>query len=127
MSRKRTIAVQALVALSLSAPAMAMDDLASVFAGCTGRISAEMEHAWLMNSDRADDLEGLRLQFVTLLDAITPPEQARQVLHFRIEAKLAHAAMLTTATFGTDPRLVHMAQNQAALRVRDCRNLLLDS
>jgi len=127
MSSLKTIGQSALILAVLSTPAVAMDNLASVFAGCTGRISAEMEHAWLLSRDDADDLEGLRLQLVSLLEAITPPDEARQILHFRIEAKMAHAAMLTTATFGTDPRLVRMAQNQAAQRVRDCRNLLLDS
>ena len=126
MSRKRTHLLRALIILCLPGPALADDALLRVFAGCTGRLSAEMEHAWLMNDDRADALEAQRLQFVSILQAIMPQDQARETLNMRIDAKLAHSAMLTTAVFGTDPKLARMAKRQAMLRVQDCQNLLLD-
>ena len=116
-----------LIILGLCGPAVADDALLHLFAGCTGQISAEMEHAWLMNDERAPALAAQRLKFVSILDAIMPRDRARETLNHRINAKLAHSAILTTATFGTDPRLVRMAKKTALLRLTQCQNLLLDS
>ena len=98
-----------------------------IFAGCTGRVSAQMEHAWLMNDARAGELADLRLKLVGILEAIMPADQARATLNHRIEVKRAHSAMLTTATFGTNPRQAKMALRAAQIQVDACRNLLLDS
>ena len=116
----------AMIATGTPITASAHDDLLGLFAGCTGRISAEMEHAWLMNDDRADALQAQRLKFVSILRAIQPADQARQALAQRTDAKLAHSAMLTTATFGTDPRRAKLAKRQAAWQIAQCQNLLLD-
>lgn len=127
MSSLRTQALRALVILGLSGPAMADDTMLRLFAGCTGRISAEMEHAWLVNDTRADALQAQRVQFVSILEAIVPPERARDMLNYRIDTKLAHSAILTTARFGTDARRADMAKKQALSLVRQCQSLLLDS
>ena len=126
MSRIRTLIFSALIVTGLTNPARASDDLVMVFAGCTGRISAEMEHAWLMNDARADVLHQQRQRFVSILEAIMPPERARETLSHRIEAKLAHSAMLTTANFGTNPRLSDLAKRQARVRLESCQTMLLD-
>ena len=115
-----------LVAVCFSGPAAARDDLLLVFAGCAGRISAEMEHAWLLRDGRADALEGQRRRFVSLLEAIMPPDRAREVLSRRVEVKLAHAATLTTASFGTNLRMSELARHQAARQVQSCQTMLLD-
>ena len=106
--------------------ARAYDDLVLVFAGCAGRISAEMEFAWLTQDTRADAFQEQRQRFVSILDAVMPADRARETLHHRIEAKLAHSAMLTTARFGTNTRMAELAQQQARTQVRSCQNLLLD-
>lgn len=112
--------------IGLSGTARAYDDLVLVFAGCTGRMSAEMEFAWLMNDARSDALQDQRQRFVTLLDAVMPAERARETLNHRIEAKLAHSAMLTTAHFGADERLARLAKQRAEVGVQTCRTLLLE-
>ncbi len=118
----------ALIGLAMSAgPAVAQDTQLHIFAGCTGRISAQMEHAWLMNDARAEELADLRLTFVGILEAIMPADQARDTLNHRIEVKRAHSAMLTTASFGTDPRRAKIAQRTARIKLDACRDLLLDS
>ena len=126
MSSLRTLIASALIMTGLSGTARAYDDLVLVFAGCTGRISAEMEFAWLMSDARSDALRDQRERFVTLLDAVMPDERARETLSHRIEAKLAHSAMLTTAHFGTDERLKRLAKQRADMNVQSCRTLLLE-
>ena len=126
MSSLRTLIASALIMTSFANEARAYDDLVLVFAGCTGRISAEMEFAWLMHDTRADALQEQRQRFVSILDAVMPPDRARETLHHRIEAKLAHSAMLTTARFGTNARMAKLAQQQARTQVQSCQNLLLD-
>ncbi|WP_299727083.1 hypothetical protein [uncultured Tateyamaria sp.] len=127
MSRIKTLIAGALIMTGLSVPARAQDDLVLIFAGCTGRISAEMEFAWLMGDVRADALQAQRQRFVSILDAVMPTERARETLNHRVEAKLAHSAMLTTAHFGTDARLSRLAKQQTQLNVQTCRTLLLES
>ncbi|MEO9574907.1 MAG: hypothetical protein ABJ360_17645 [Roseobacter sp.] len=126
MSSLRTLIASALIMIGLSGTARAYDDLVLVFAGCTGRMSAEMEFAWLMSDARSDALQDQRQRFVTLLDAVMPAERARETLNHRIEAKLAHSAMLTTAHFGADERLARLAKQRAEVGVQTCRTLLLE-
>lgn len=97
------------------------------FAGCAGRMSAEMEHAWLINDPQADTYKTQRLTFLSLLDATMPAGQERDVLAARIDAKMAHAALLTAATFGTAPDRAARARKRATWHVSMCRDMLLDS
>ncbi|WP_299367811.1 hypothetical protein [uncultured Tateyamaria sp.] len=127
MSGFESTILRVLACLCLPCMAQASGDVATIFAKCTGRLSAELEHAWLMNDTRADALMAQRAQFVAVLDAVMPQDNARSILNTRIEAKLAHSAMLTTATFGNNPKLAKMARAHASLRVRDCQSLLLGS
>ncbi|WP_108836566.1 hypothetical protein [Tateyamaria sp. Alg231-49] len=126
MGSLRTLIASALIMTGLSGAARANDDLVLVFAGCTGRMSAEMEFAWLMSDARSDALQDQRQRFVTLLDAVMPDERARETLGHRIEAKLAHYSMLSTAHFGSDKRLAKLAKQRAEANVQTCRTLLLD-
>ena len=126
MGRVRTLISGVLVMTGLAGQAHATEDLVLVFATCTGRMSAEMEHAWLMRDARADDFQAQRERFVSILDAIMPPERSRETLNHRIEAKLAHSAILTTARFGPNPRMSELAEQQARTQVQSCRAMLLD-
>ena len=126
MSKIRTLISSALVIVGLAGAVRANDDLVLVFAGCAGRLSAEMEHAWLVSDARADALQGQRERFVAILQAIMPMDRARETLHHRVEAKLAHSAILTTARFGDDPRLSRLAKQQARVQVQSCQAMLLD-
>jgi len=126
MSRIRTLIAGALIISGMSGVARAQNDLVLVFAGCAGRMSAEMEFAWLMRDPRADALQAQRQRFVTILDAVIPSGRAREALGYRVEAKQAHSAILTTAHFGTDAKLSRLAKRQAQVNVQTCRNLLLE-
>ena len=71
MCRVKSVLSSCVLALSLS-PGVAMsaqDDLVSTFATCTGRLSALMEHQWLMDTSRADDTRDRRARMVDLLEA----------------------------------------------------------
>ncbi len=107
--------------------AAASDGLFKTFAGCVGRMSAEMEHAWLLNTESADKLKAQRMTFISLLDAVTPAGREREALIVRVDTKMAHASLLTTASFGTTPTRSRHAQRRAERLVSQCRALLLDS
>jgi hypothetical protein len=54
-----------------------------------------------------------------------PPGQDPTVLGWRIEAKVAHRALLSSAAFSGDPRLAAAATRQADHLVAPCTALLL--
>ncbi|MEP1612083.1 MAG: hypothetical protein ABJL72_09190 [Roseobacter sp.] len=118
------------VAVSLFAlwgsPTYPNSPLSHTFAGCVGRFSAELEHAWLMSKPETSDLEAQRLTFLSLLDATLTQEHARKTLTYRIEVKMAHASLLTLATFGQDAHHARKAKNAALRHITTCQNLLLD-
>lgn len=122
----RKIILGAVLSLGAPMPLAATEDIVLVFAACTGRLSAQMEHAWLLGDTRADALQTQRQRFVSILDAIMPPDRAREVLNHRVAAKLAHSMILTTASFGTEPRASRLAKVHARQHVRSCETLLLD-
>ncbi|MCB1333183.1 MAG: hypothetical protein KDK26_05910 [Roseivivax sp.] len=120
-----------LAAAVSAAPCAALPDTAhdrtELFAVCTGRLSATMEHQWLMSDPKADETEAMRAYFVSLLTASMEDSgmDPREVLNLRIEAKMAHARLLTRASFARDARDARTAQRMAAQYVAACRSLLL--
>lgn len=125
MSGLRTIAA-CLVAISASvASGRADTDLTAIFAGCAGRFSAAVEHAWLMQDPLSDEIEARRRAFLSLLDAMGAGEDA-DALARRIEAKAAQAALLRDASFGTDKDRAAWAESRATAQLAHCRQLLLD-
>lgn len=127
MSRMKTRIAAAGTVVMIGLQASAHDRVAFDFAGCAGRFSAEMEHAWLMNDPAARHFERDRATFVTLTEASMPSQQGRQILSHRIEAKLAHSALLQKATFDTRPRTADTARRIAARHLAACKALLLGS
>ncbi|MEX0339551.1 MAG: hypothetical protein AB3N11_10975 [Arenibacterium sp.] len=125
MSGLRTSALLCVVLLVLARPAAASDEIYNVFAGCAGRFSAEMEHAWLMGDAAADEYESQRHTFISLTEAAIPAEKTRAVLHHRLDHKLAHASLLTIATFGQDDRRARAARSAAKAYRQACEQLLL--
>ena len=87
----------------------------AVFAQCAGRYSAEMEHAWLLGRPGRQAQDG-RQQMVALIDAVAPHSglSGPEILGLRIDSKMAHAALLTRATFGRDAQARRMAQRFVA-------------
>ncbi|WP_375280606.1 hypothetical protein [Pseudooctadecabacter sp.] len=74
-----------------------------------------------MNDDRARQTEQQRRMMVDLVFATMDQGQGRQVLNWRIEAKSAHSALLTRATFREDD----WAKGRAAELVQSCTTLLI--
>lgn len=127
MSRMKTI-VALILGVFVAAPAIAArDDIAHTFATCAGRLSAEVEHAWLMSDPRADDLQAQRVQLQELVRAIAVRDRARHLFHAQIDAKMAHAVLLQAASFSGDTRHKQLAKRHAIVRLAACQGLLLDS
>jgi hypothetical protein len=101
------------------------DDLTKTFAYCAGRLSAEVEHAWLVAGGDADLLEDRRDNMLTLLDSVVGDADAPEVLDLRIHAKQAHARLLRDASFHTDPTTAARARRLAMARIRACSSMLL--
>ncbi|WP_172977530.1 hypothetical protein [Roseovarius sp. THAF9] len=101
--------------------------LPEVFAGCTGRFSAELEHAWLLRDPKADLLEARRARFEQMLAAISLADRRSHLLAHRISAKIVHAQILSTAQFSRDPHRARWARRRADAEIRYCQSFLLES
>lgn len=127
MSRIKTLAAVLVLASCLSAKAEDRLALTERMAICAGRMSAELEFAWLLSDPAAEHFETQRLRFIDILNALGPTEDPRQHLALRIDAKMAHAGLLTTAFFGHDAPRAIWAKRHATHHRESCQNLLLDS
>lgn len=114
-----------LAPLGTSLRAAEMDDQLRVFATCAGRLSAVMEFQWLFDGDKAEQTERQRAAVIELIGAIAPPDHGRTVLHWRIAAKQAQYALLTRATFNSDPADAAWASDLADRHTRECTALIL--
>ncbi|NBZ87713.1 hypothetical protein [Stagnihabitans tardus] len=95
-----------------------LGDELRTFATCTGRLSALMEHQWLMQDPAADLTKRQRDAFADLVQAVAlDPARA---MSMRIEAKAATAAALQAADFGGHPA----ARTRVMAQVRSCLRLL---
>lgn len=108
-----------------SLPTLAGADPLHTFATCTGRLSATMEHQWLMRDPAAERTEAQRAAMLSLLDAVMAPDQDRNALAWRIDAKQAHAVLLRRATFNDDAEDAAWALSQAETHLARCTGLLL--
>jgi hypothetical protein len=127
VSSMKTFICMAVIASCAAGHATALaqtDRIERVFAGCAGRYSAEMEHAWLMGDPEGDALQAQRSAFVSLLEAATPVGQERSVLAYRIDTKMAHASLLTLATFADNERQAERARLLSQQHLAQCRALL---
>ena len=95
------------------------------FATCAGRLSAVMEYQWMFDGKASEQTKLQRAAVIDLVEAIMPPERGREVLHWRISAKLAQSALLTRATFNEDANDAAWAGQQAKRFERECTGLLL--
>lgn len=116
-----------LAVLALPARALPFDAGHPVvtFATCAGRLSAMMEHQWMFDGPASERTEAQRAAMIGLLEAVMPAEHGRTVLHLRIEAKMAQAALLSRASFNTDDADARRALALAELRLAECTGMLL--
>lgn len=124
MSILRTIILSSL-ALLPAGGVFAHDNPLQTFAACAGRLSAVMEHQWLMQDPTSEATEAQRATMLTLVDAIMTPDQGRDVLSWRVDAKQAHAVLLKRATFNPDRTDAAWALRRADAELAACTGLLL--
>ena len=79
----------------------------------------------MFDSDAAAQTEAQRAAVIELLNATMEADQASQVLATRIDAKMAHAALLTRATFNDDPEDAAWAAALAQDQQTTCLSYLL--
>lgn len=126
MGGLRTLLPGAASALVLSgALAAAQEADLRWFADCTGRLSAEMEHQWLLSDPASDRTEQRRDEMWDLALAVMPEGAEAQAMGWRVQAKQAQAALLSQARFGTDPALAGQARARAATLAGQCTAALL--
>lgn len=98
--------------------------MTQTFATCTGRLSALMEHQWLLAPAEAEMTRHHRHMMIELLQAVMPQGGARDVLSLRIEAKYAQASLLTRATFNADAQDAAQAGAASERMLSQCAALL---
>ncbi len=101
------------------------NDPVMTFAACTGRLSALMEHQWIVDPPASDETRMQRARMLSLLDAVLLPEQGRAALKWRIEAKQAQAQLLSRARHPLNSRQAAYAARIARREVAACNALLL--
>lgn len=123
-----------LVAMTLSLPVQAgemtspsapMDEQLVQFATCAGRLSALMEHQWLVDGPASERTAREVAAFSDLVQALITPDDGGRILALRIEAKMAQRALLMQADFGRDQRLSAHAARRAADLIGTCRAIVL--
>ena len=91
------------------------DDPLRFFATCTGRLSALMEHQWLVDGPASDATKARRASLIEVVEAMMPPGSEAQVMAWRVEAKAAHATLLGQSRHGTPAAMARAAQRAQAL------------
>ena len=125
MGALKTVFGLVLVWVLSGTPAFSAPSLEQRFAVCAGRLSAQLEHQWLLSDPEAEMTERRRRAMVELFDAVGTGQDRARLLAVRIEAKHAHHSLLTRATFNDDPRDAQWAAHHAQLQLDDCASLLL--
>lgn len=93
---------------------------------CVGRLSAQMEFHWMHQDKPSDRIERQRADLIDILEALTTQENATQVLAARIDAKMAHASLLTQSVFSQDSRIATWAADHAERNIDACSDILLE-
>lgn len=132
MGRLKTISLCATLILPTLPQALAARGLPETrqdqlyfFATCSGRLSALMEHQWLLDGPASEDTARTRAEMLSLLQAVTPPDQAATVMQWRISAKVAQASLLSQASFDLDPARAAWAKRRAEGLTAACIAALL--
>lgn len=124
MARGLETFLAVLVLGAATAPGAA-DPLLREFAVCAGRLSAIMEDQWMFDGPGSERTAEELRAMVSLIEASMPEGAGRQVLAWRIDAKVAQRALLAQARFGDDRRISEMAAARAEALAADCRAIIL--
>jgi hypothetical protein len=115
----------AVLVLGLSSGPGAANPLLREFAVCAGRLSALMEDQWMFDGPGSERTQAELGAMVSLVEALVPEGAGRQVLAWRIDAKVAQRALLHQARFAEEPRLAKTAAARAEALAAECRGMLL--
>ena len=85
-------------------------DTTTLFATCTGRLSALREYQWQHDGPASDATSAQMRDMADLLDAVTPAGDEARVMQIRLEAKVAQAALLQHAPTRADALVAHCRQ-----------------
>ena len=99
------------------------DDPLHFFATCAGRMSALMEHQWIVDGPASDMTKAKRQSVLEVVEALTPPGDEATVMGWRIEAKAAHAALLAATRHGEAGAMLR-AQRRALALQSECEAFL---
>ena len=103
----------------------AADPLLREFAVCAGRLSAIMEDQWMFDGPASERTAEELHAMVSLIEASMPEGTGRQVMAWRIDAKVAQRALLAQARFGGDRRVSETAAARAEALAAECRAMIL--
>lgn len=95
------------------------------FAICAGRLSALMEHQWLVDGPASEQTAHHVRAVTDLIAAIVIEHDKHRALAWRIEAKVALRALLMQANFGTDAKRGELAKERSDALIGPCRAMLL--
>lgn len=126
MGSMKTILVATALASALTGPLQALENNAlQTFATCVGRLSAVMEHQWMFDGPASDRTKVQRAHLLDLVEAVMEPQQAAEVLHWRISGKQAQSVLLTRSVFNSDADDAAWARAMALDFEQSCTGLLL--
>lgn len=125
MGGLKTLLAALVLAAPLAGPARADDGFLRQIASCAGRLSAQMEHQWLLSDPGADLTERRRDAFLDVLEAVRTPDRGTEILAWRIDAKMAQASLLRRGTFNGDAEDALWARRQADMILAGCGALIL--
>ena len=103
----------------------AADPLLRQFAVCAGRLSAIMEDQWMFDGPGSEQTAAQLGAMVSLIEASMPAGAGREVMAWRIDAKVAQRGLLHQARFAQDHRLAETAAARAEALAADCRAIIL--
>jgi hypothetical protein len=103
----------------------AADPLLREFAVCAGRLSALMEDQWMFDGPGSERTAAELGAVVSLIEASIAPGEGRQVMAWRVDAKVAQRRLLHQARFAEDPRLAETAAARAEALAASCRSMIL--
>jgi hypothetical protein len=103
----------------------AADPLLREFAVCAGRLSATMEDQWMFDGPGSEQTQAELLAMVSLIDASIRPGEGRQVLAWRVNAKVAQRALLHQVRFSADAVASETAAARAEALAAECRAMIL--
>lgn len=121
----RSVAPLACAVILASMSGAESEPLLDRFAVCTGRLSAELESQWLFSDPRADATEALRDTMRDLYHSVSTSESEAPGLAKLLDAKVAHARLLTQAHFSRDAAVRTLSRRRADNQVALCASLLL--